>query len=430
MKRSDGRAPTEVVANGVMTAGGVTPPLQLPIKGEPVSLSTIPDFRLLAEDLFEETVALRRDFHRHPELGFQETRTAAIVADYLRHLGAAVETGVGQTGVVGLLEGARPGPTILLRFDMDALPITELNQVEYASRSPGIMHACGHDGHTAMGLAIAKMMSRYRSQMAGRLKFAFQPAEEGLGGAFAMIADGLLENPTPDVALAMHLWNSLPVGKVRVVSGPCMAASSIFTLTIFGKGGHGAAPHQAVDPLLAAAHIITALQSIVSRNIDPQDSVVVTVGQVVAGSTHNAIPDLALLKGTVRSYDDELHRLIYRRILEMAQYMARAFGCSAQMETVAIVPSVVNDTAVSGVVHQAAAFVVGREHVLDGRDMASEDMGYMLEEIPGCYFFVGSGNEEKGVVFPHHHPRFDFDERAMVLGMATMARAAAHYLLA
>jgi amidohydrolase len=390
---------------------------------------TIPDFRREAERLFEETVALRRDFHRHPELGFQETRTAAIVADYLRRSGAAVQTGVGQTGVVALLEGDRPGPTVLMRFDMDALPISELNRVDYASQNPGVMHACGHDGHVAMGLAIGKIMARYRRQIGGRLKLAFQPAEEGLGGAFAMIADGLLEHPVPDVALAMHLWNSLPLGKVRVVDGPCMASSSVFALTIFGKGGHGAAPHQAVDPLLAAAHIIAALQSIVSRNIDPQDSVVVTVGQMTAGSTHNSIPDQALLRGTVRSYDDELHRMIYRRILEMAQNMATAFGCTAQMETVAIVPAVINDAAVTEVVRQAVATIAGPEQIIDGRDMASEDMGYMLEEVPGCYFFVGSRNEEKDLHFPHHHPRFDFDERAMIQGVATMAQAAAHYLI-
>jgi amidohydrolase len=388
-----------------------------------------PDFRREAELLFEEMVALRRDLHRHPEIGFQEIRTAAIVADYLRCLGATVQTGVGQTGVVGLLEGDQPGgPTVLLRFDMDGLPINELNQVAYASQNSGVMHACGHDGHTAMGLTITKIMSRYRSRMAGRLKVAFQPAEEGLGGAFAMIADGLLRNPAPDVALAMHLWNGLPLGKVRVASGPCMASSSMFTLTIYGKGGHGAAPHQAVDPLLAAAHIITALQSIVSRNVDPQDSVVVTVGQVTAGSTHNAIPDQALLKGTVRSYEDDLHRLIYRRILEMAQNMATAFGCTARMETVAIVPAVVNDAAVAEVVRQAATAIAGRDQIVRGSDMASEDMGYILEEVPGCYFFVGSRNDEMELHYPHHHPRFNFDERAMVIGVATMAHAAAHYL--
>lgn len=382
-----------------------------------------------ANDLFPELRALRRDFHQHPELGFEEERTARIVARQLSQLGLEVQTGVGQTGVVGLLAGDRPGPTVLLRFDMDALPISEENDVPYRSQTPGVMHACGHDGHMAIGLGVARLMARRREQLAGNLKFVFQPAEEGLGGAFAMIADGVLYSPRPDVALALHLWNHVPLGQVRVMPGPCMASSSIFSLTVRGKGGHGAAPHKATDPVLAAAHIVAALQSIVSRNVDPLDSVVVTVGQFTAGSSFNVIPERALLKGTVRSYDAETHRLIYRRILEMARNMATAFGCEAGMETVAIVPAVVNDAAVVEQVRAAAAAVVGPQNVVGGRDMASEDMGHILEEIPGCYFFIGSRNEEAGYHYPHHHPQFDFDERALVNGVATMAAAAARYVL-
>ncbi len=387
-------------------------------------------FTAEANALFPTLRALRRDFHRHPELGFQEQRTARIVAAELSQLGMEVQTGVGQTGVVGLLAGQRPGPTVLLRFDMDALPISEENDVDYRSQNDGVMHACGHDGHMAIGLGVARLLAARRAQMAGALKFVFQPAEEGLGGAFAMIADGVLQNPRPDVALALHLWNHLPVGLVRVADGPCMASSSVFTLSVRGKGGHGAAPHKATDPVLAAAHIVAALQSIVSRNVDPLDSVVVTVGQFSAGSSFNVIPERAELRGTVRSYDAGTHRLIYRRILEMARNMATAFGCEAGMETVAIVPAVVNDPAVVHVVRAAAAAVVGPQNVVGGRDMASEDMGHILEEVPGCYFFVGSCNEAAEYHFPHHHPRFDFDERAMITGVAAMASAAAHYVLA
>ena len=281
----------------------------------------------------------------------------------------------------------------------------------------------------AIGLGVATLMARHQQRLAGRIKFVFQPAEEGLGGAFAMIADGVLENPRPDVALALHLWNHIPYGQVRVTAGPTMASSSIFSLTVQGKGGHGAAPHKANDPVLAAAHIVAALQSIVSRNIDPLNSVVVTIGEFSAGTTFNVIPETAVLKGTVRSYDSETHRLIYRRILEMAKNMSTAFGCQASMETVAIVPAVVNDEAVTGVVRQAAAGVVGEANVFAGRDMASEDMGHFLEEIPGCYFFVGSAGETEELRYPHHHPRFNFDERAMTVGVATMASAAAAYLM-
>lgn len=388
-----------------------------------------PNFKQEAEKMFNQLVATRRDLHQHPELGFREFRTAGMVAERLHQLGLEVQTGVGQTGVVGLLEGDRPGPTVLMRFDMDALPIQELSETAYTSQTPGVMHACGHDGHTSIGLGVAQIMAKYRPELTGTLKFVFQPAEEGLGGAFAMMADGVLDDPKPDVALAMHIWNHVPYGQVRVVAGPCMAASSVFTLTIHGKGGHGAAPHQARDPILAAAHIIAALQSIVSRNIDPLESVVVTVGQVSAGSTFNVIPETALLKGTVRSYNEELHRMIYRRILEMATHMATAFGCEASMETIAIVPAVVNAPDVAEIVRQAAGRIVGQQNVISGRDMASEDMGYMLEEIPGCYFFVGGRNEPAGYSQPHHHPRFDFDERAMINGVATMAQIAALYLL-
>ena len=383
------------------------------------------NFAQEAENLYDEMVTIRRDFHRYPELGFQETRTAGIVADRLTDLGLEVQRGVAETGVVGLLEGARPGPTVLLRFDMDALPIQEETGLEFASQTPGVMHACGHDGHTSMGLALAKILSQNQSEMEGTIKFMFQPAEEGLGGAFAMIASGVLENPKPDVAFAMHLWNAAPFGKVRATVGPSMASSSVFEITVQGKGGHGAAPHMAKDPILASAHIVTALQSIVSRNVDPQESVVVSIGQFTAGTTFNAIPDRVLLKGTVRSYKTELHRQAYRRILSMAKQMAVAFDCEAKMETVVMVAAVNNAPEPTAVVRAAAAKVVGAGNMDERRTMASEDMGYILEEIPGCYFFVGTGHEDS---FPHHHPKFDFDERAMVTGVTIMAEAAASYV--
>jgi amidohydrolase len=290
------------------------------------------------------------------------------------------------------------------------------------------MHACGHDGHMTMGLTVAQVLAKNQEALSGRVKFVFQPAEEGLGGAFAMIADGVLHDPRPDVALGLHLWNELPLGQVQVTAGPFMAASSRFTLTITGQGGHGAAPHKGRDPILAAAHIVVALQSIVSRNIDPQEAVVVTVGQFQAGTTFNVIPEQAQLKGTVRSFNMEMHRVIYRRILEMAQNTAAAFGCRANMETVAIVPAVVNSPEVAQVVRERAGRVVGEANVVSGREMAAEDMGHFLEEIPGCFFFVGSRNEPAGFHYPHHHPRFDFDERALINGVAVLVEAAMYYL--
>ncbi|MBE2202110.1 MAG: amidohydrolase [Anaerolinea sp.] len=392
-------------------------------------MMAIPDFKKEAQAFFDDMVALRRDFHMHPELGFQEIRTSGIVADTLDNLGLEVQRGVGQTGVVGILEGAKPGPVVMMRFDMDALPIQEETDLSYASKHEGVMHSCAHDGHITMGLTIARIMSKYQEQISGTLKFVFQPAEEGLGGAFAMIADGVLENPHPDVAFAMHIWNSTPYGKVRVRPGPVMASSSVFSLTVQGQGGHGAAPQQAKDPILAAAHIVSALQSIVSRNTDPQESVVVSIGQFSAGTTFNVIPDRATLKGTVRSYNEELHRHTYRRILEMAVNMATAFSCEARMETLAIVSAVNNAEGPTAVVYDAAAQVIGEANILNERTMASEDMGYILEEIPGCYFFVGGRNEELGYTFPHHHPKFNFDERAMIDGVAIMSHAVAKYVM-
>lgn len=388
-----------------------------------------PNFKQEALAIFDEMVHMRRELHQFPELGFEEHYTSLRVTQQLQELGLEVQTGVGQTGVVGILEGEQEGPTVLMRFDMDALPIQEANEVEYISQNPGRMHACGHDGHVSMGLGLAKIMSQHREKIHGRLKFVFQPAEEGLGGAFAMIADGVLENPRPDVAFAMHLWTPLELGTIQVTTGPAMAASSIFTLTVRGRGGHGAAPHQAVDPILAAGHIITALQSIVSRNIDPQESVVISLGQVLAGTTFNVIPEQVEIKGTVRSYSNEVHRALYRRILEMANNMAAAFNCTVSLETIVIVAAVVNEAEPAARVRSAAQKMVGAENVIDKREMASEDMGYMLEEIPGCYFFIGARNEEKGFHYPHHHPRFNFDETAMITGVATMGEAVASYVM-
>ncbi len=390
---------------------------------------TTPDFKQEAAALYDDLVRVRRDLHRHPELGFRETRTAAVVAETLTNLGLEVRSGVGQTGVVALLEGARPGPTVLLRFDMDALPIQEESDHDYVSTRPGVMHACGHDGHVAMGLGLAQIFARQQSRMAGSLKFLFQPAEEGLGGALSVMADGALVDPRPDVALAMHLWSPVPLGKARVVEGPAMASSSVFTITVEGKGGHGAAPHLATDPIIAAAQIVVALQSIISRNADPHDSVVVSIGEFSAGTTFNVIPERAVLKGTVRSYSTASHRMVYRRILEMATNMATAFGCRATMETVAIVASVNNAPEPTAVVRGAAERVLGASNILEHRTMAAEDMGFILEEIPGCYFFVGCSNGEAETQYPHHHPRFDFDERAMVNGVAIMAEAAARYVM-
>lgn len=388
------------------------------------------DFHAEALALHPEMVARRRDLHRHPELAFEEVRTASIVANTLAELGLEVQTGVGRTGVVAILEGAHDGPTVLVRADMDALPIDEQNEADYVSTVPGKMHACGHDGHTAIGLAVARMLTGQQDEMHGHVKFVFQPAEEIGEGARAMVTDGVLENLRPDVSLGLHLWNTLPVGTVAVTPGPSMAAADIWDCTIFGKGGHGASPHETQDPIVAASQIVSALQTIVSRNVKPLDLAVVTVGSIHGGDAFNVIPPDVRLKGTIRTYTVETKELVHRRVNEVCEGVAASLGCHAEVRIQPMTLAVDNDAAVSARVAEIAAEVVGAENVRhDERSMGSEDVSYFMQDVPGCYFFVGSANAERGLDYPHHNPRFDVDEDAMRIGAELLARAVASYVL-
>jgi amidohydrolase len=389
------------------------------------------DWHREALALEEELVARRRDFHRHPELAFNEVRTARIVAEELSGLGMEVRTGVGQTGVVGLLEGERDGPTVLIRADMDALPIHEANQTDYVSENAGAMHACGHDGHTTIGLAVAKLLAARRAEMAGRVKFVFQPAEEIGKGAAAMITDGVLEDPRPDVSLGLHLWNAMPVGRVGIEDGPVMASSDEWRCTIQGTGSHGALPHLANDPVVAAAQIISALQTIVARDVDPLDTAVATVGSVNSGGAYNVIPDEVVLQGTLRTFVPETYELVSGRVREICEGVAAALNCEASVEVISLTPPVVNDGTVAARVRAVAASMIGEENILPAqRTMVSEDMSRLMDDIPGCFFFVGSQNRARGLDFPHHNPRFDIDEAALPIGVAVLAGAAASYVLA
>lgn len=387
------------------------------------------NFKAEAEALREQLVAWRRDFHMHPELAFQEHRAAGLIADRLRELGYQVQTGVAKTGVVGLLEGERPGPVVMLRFDMDALPITEENETEYVSQNLGVMHACGHDGHMAMGLAVATLMAQRRDEMAGTLKLVFQPAEEGANGAKAMVKEGVLENPRPAVVLATHVWNEKPVGTIDVSPGAIMAAAEKWTCTVRGKGGHGALPHQTVDPIVATAQIVTALQTIVSRNVSPLETAVVTVGTVHGGEAFNVIPAQVALSGTIRTYEPATRETVLRRVREVIEGVAAACGAKAELEIVPLTPALINDAGIAEAVRAAAEPVVGPENVSsDVRTMGSEDAAFFMQGVPGCYFFLGSANAERGLNAPHHNPRFDFDEDALPLGVAVLMHALAHYL--
>ena len=393
------------------------------------------DFLTQAEELFEYTQSLRRDFHIHPELGFREVRTGGIVAKELQALDMEVTTGVAKTGVVGMLEGAKPGPVVLVRFDMDALPVTEQTGASYASTSPGVMHACGHDGHTAIGLTVAKILHACRDQLAGSVKFIFQPAEEGtcgeeIGGNEMMIREGVLDNPKPDLALSLHLWNEQPLGWVGVASGPVMAGAEEFKITVTGKGGHGAIPNLTVDPVVASSQIVTALQSITSRNIAPLQAAVVSVTMIHAGETFNVIPPEAKMEGTIRTFEPAVRETVLRRFEEIIQGVAGALGCTAEVKVKRLTPALINADEIAQRVQESARRVLpGANLDTTGHlTMGAEDMAFMLEKVPGCYFFVGSANAEKNLNYGHHHPKFDFDEAALSRAAALMAEAVTEFL--
>ncbi len=380
-----------------------------------------------------EMVAFRRDLHQHPETGFLEERTSRLVAERLRRGGLEIRDGIAGTGLLALLRSAS-GPeaasrrSIFFRADMDALPIQEENPLPYASVNPGVMHACGHDGHTAILTETALVAREMRNSLPGDIGFIFQPAEEGPGGALPMIQAGVLDNPRPDAVFGLHLWSSLEIGRIAVTSGPAMAASDEFRLVVTGRGGHGAMPHNALDAVVVGAHIIVALQTVVSRNLDPMKTGVLTLGTFSAGSNFNIIAEKAELTGTIRAFDPQIREMILRRLREVAEGTAQSLGAGCEVTIMPIYPATVNDPGMSDFAADVAAGLVGRENVV--RDMVlmgSEDMTYFLQEIPGCYIFLGAGNAGKGCNLPHHNPRFDFDEDAMAIGCELFLRIAEEY---
>lgn len=367
---------------------------------------------------------LRQDIHRHPELGFQEHRTAEIVASKLGELGYEVHSGIGGTGVVGVLYGLQTGgPSIGLRADMDALPIREASGLDYQSVHPGVMHACGHDGHTATLLGAAQYLAATR-QFNGRVVLIFQPAEEGLGGAQAMLSDGLFERFDCDEIYALHTWPGLPAGTIGVNSGPMMAAADQFDIVIDGRGGHGAHAYQAIDPVVIAAQLITALQSVVSRNVPGPDSAVLTVAAVHAGdlNARNVIPDQARLSGTVRTFSSEIQALIESRMRAIIDGMARSFGASISLNYTRLFPATINTPEQAAAVSEVAIELFGHDRLVPDLtpSMGSEDFSYMLSQRPGAYFRLGQGGAQAGRVL--HSSRFDFNDEVIPVGAAMFAR--------
>lgn len=372
-----------------------------------------------------QLVAQRRDFHQHPELAFQETRTAQVIADQLRKLGLEVRTGVGKTGVVGVLRGRSGGRTIGIRADMDALPMTETGSLPYRSQNQGVMHACGHDGHTAAALSVARLLAEHREDVRGTVKFLFQPAEESANGAEEMIKDGAFRDPTIDAIISLHLWNYLPVGTVGFRAGPIFASADEMHITIQGKGGHGGLPHQTIDPIPVAAQVILALQLLVSRNISPFEPAVVTIGMVQGGSAFNVIPETVALKGTIRAYDMKIRDYLVERAEETVRGICLGAGSTYEFSSRFCCPPVVNDEGVTAIARRAAQHILGDAKVVTAAQATTgDDVAYFNQQVPGCYFLVGSGNPQKGFTRPHHHQEFDFDEDALPVAVAVLAQGA------
>ncbi|PYI50772.1 M20 metallopeptidase family protein [Paenibacillus flagellatus] len=380
-----------------------------------------------AAALLDSLVAWRRDFHRHPELGFEEHRTSSIVADHLRTLGLEVRTGVGKTGVVGLLRGAEPGPTLLLRADMDALPIPDGKDTNYASTATGKAHLCGHDAHTSMLMGTARLLAE-RGLPRGSVKFAFQPAEEGSAGAKAMIEDGVLDDPKVDAAAALHVWPFLPTGRLGLAGGAAWAASDTIKIRIVGRSGHAAYPHQTIDPIPVAAQAITALQHIASRQVDPLDSVVVTIGQINGGYTRNVIAPEVEMTGTVRTLNPAVRERMEATIATVLKGTAEAHGAAYELEYRYGYPMVINDDDMAGLLTRTSAELLGEGGLERLKPtMGAEDFSFIAERVPSVMFRLGTrGGERSG--YPLHHPLFDLDESAMPVGVAMLSAFALNFL--
>ena len=386
----------------------------------------------LKEDVARITpklIAMRRDLHQHPELAFNETRTAQLIAERLEGLGLQVRTGVGKTGVVGLLAGKPGQKTVAIRADMDALPVTEETDRPYKSRTQGIAHACGHDGHTAAALSVAEVLAKHKERLTNSVKFIFQPAEETASGALSMIEQGAMRDPKVDAVLAVHLWSYLPVGKVAFRSGPIFSSVDDLRIEIKGKGGHGGQPHQTVDPVPVAAQVVLGLQHLVSRNVSPFQPAVVTVGMIHGGVAFNVIPETVSLAGTIRAYDMALRDYLVKRAEETVRGICLAAGADYAFDVRFCCPPIVNDEAVTATMRQVAEEAIGPQNVVTAEQTTTgDDVAYFHQQAPGCYFLVGAGNPEKGLDKPHHHPRFDFDEDALPIAVELLAKGAVEVL--
>lgn len=382
--------------------------------------------RKLVEKYEDQIITWRREFHENPELSGEEIRTSERVCEELKKVNIEVKR-IGKTGVLGILEGNKPGKTVALRADMDALPVQEANNIPYKSKSKGIMHACGHDGHTAMLLGAAKLLSQMRDKIKGRVKFIFQPAEENTQGASMMIKGGAIEGV--DAILGIHLWADLAVGKVSVEAGPRMAASDRFKITIRGKGGHGAMPHQGVDVIVAASAVVMNLQSIVSREIGPLEPAVVTIGKFHGGERFNIMSEEVLMEGTTRCFNLQVRDKFPIMIERIIKETAKAYRAKGELEFILGPPPVINNFQISQIASQAVTKNFGEESVVKFEKVtAGEDFAFFAQEVPSVFAFVGARNEKKGANYPHHHRKFNIDEDALVIGTSLYSQFVLDFL--
>lgn len=379
----------------------------------------------MVEQLFPVMVERRRYLHQHPELSFHEVDTPQFIADRLTELGIEVRTGVGGRGVVGTIRGGKPGKTVALRADFDALPIQDEKTVDYRSTVPGVMHACGHDGHTATLLAVAEILVRQKEQLAGNVVLIHQHAEEVVpGGARDMVADGCLD--AVDVIFGTHLWSTTKLGTIGYRIGPVMAAADKFELTLFGRGGHGAKPHETIDAVVLGATVVKELQSIVSRRLDPLQQAVLTIGTLHAGNTFNVIADSAELTGTIRTFDPEVAEQIVHEMERTIKGVCDAAGATYSFTYERGYPAVVNHPQETNLLRTVASDIMGADHVFEiAPTMGGEDFAYYLQQVPGTFFFTGAGDE---TFYPHHHPKFDFEEQAMQHAARILIEVTLRYL--
>ncbi len=377
-----------------------------------------------------ELVEIRRQLHQYPELGYEEEKTGELIEKVLKEMGLEVTRGLAKTGVVALLKGKKPGKTIGIRADMDALALQEENDQPYRSKTSGKMHACGHDAHMTYVLGAAKILKKYQSQLTGNVKFIFQPAEETTGGAKPMIEQGVLENPKVDGMIGGHVWPDVPAGKIEIVKGPVMASTGQFHLEIHGKGGHAARPHENIDPIMVGQEIIQRLYSLTSRQIDPLENLVISICSFQAGETYNVMPEKAVLKGTIRTLNNELRLALPEKIEKVVKSIAEYYGATYHLNIEHLYPATVNDKDFSEFAEKSAKGIYGKENVLRGDkpSMAGEDFAFYLEKVPGTFLRIGNYDEEQGLTYNLHNPNFDIDERQLGKVAALYAKIAMDFL--